>query len=140
MSRENVEIVRRIFDAFPATQDRLRSGTLPIGPPLAEGVEWDASEIALPDLGDGLMRGYEGVRRFWMTWLAAWEDVSFEYELLDAGEHVVALIDQSNRGSIEVKLAPTSYAQVWTFKDGQVIRWKLYWDRKDALEAAGLGG
>jgi hypothetical protein len=132
----NAEFVCRIFDTFPTAQERLREGTMPIGPPLAEAIEWDASEIALPDLGDGVLHGYEGVRRFWMAWLSAWDDVSFDYEVREAGENVVMLITQKNdTGKIAL---PLEYAQVWTFEDGQVVHWKVYKDRADALEAAGL--
>ena len=133
----NAAFVRRIFDSFPRNQDRLRRGEFRIGFPLAEDIVWDASEIALPDLGDGVMRGHEGVRRFWMAWLAAWEDVTFEYELKENGDQVVALLHQRNRGR-EVVLPPMDYAHVWTFSDGEVVHWKLYLDQDEGLRAAGL--
>jgi ketosteroid isomerase-like protein len=51
---------------------------------------------------------------------------------------VVAVIgDQRMRGS-EIGISSGRYAQLWTFKDGQVIRWKVYRDHEEALEAAGL--
>jgi ketosteroid isomerase-like protein len=113
---------------------------MPIGKPFAEDVDWDASEMGLPDLGDGHMRGREGVRRFWLAWLAAWENVSFQYVLHDAGDQVVAVIaDQQMRGS-EIEISSGSYAQLWTFKNGKVVRWKMYRDWKEALKAAGLSG
>jgi ketosteroid isomerase-like protein len=131
--------VRRIFDSFPEAQDRLRRGEQRIGPPLAEDIEWDASEIALPDLGDGVMRGYEGVRKFWVSWLEAWDDVSFEYSLREAGDKVLVLIHQRNQGT-KITLPPMDYAQIWTFADGEVVHWKLYLDQREALRAAGLEG
>ena len=136
MSSENAEIVRRMFDAFPQIQDRLRAGALPIGPPLAEHIIWDASEIGLPDTGDGVFHGHSGVRRFWMAWLSAWEHVSFEYELCEAGPNVLVTIDQQNEGS-EVAV-PLKYAQVWSFENGEIAHWKLYRERADAFEAVGL--
>ena len=137
MSQENVEIVRGVFDTFPAIQDSLRRGDFPVGPPFGEQIEWDASELKLPDAGDGHFRGREGVRRFWIAWLSAWEDISFEYELRDAGDKVVAIIDQRNRGS-QVEIPPMRYAHLWTFRDGEATHWKLYMDHRAALEAAGL--
>jgi ketosteroid isomerase-like protein len=137
MSEENVETVRRIFDSFAVVQDDLRRGDLPIGKPWAEDVEFDASDLGLPDLGDGRLRGHEGVRRFWVAWLAAWEDITFEYELRDAGEHVVALLEQQMHGSEGMELVGR-YAQLWTFKDGEVVRWEGFRDQREALEAAGL--
>ena len=101
-------------------------------------IEWDASSSPLPDIG-GVYRGKDEVRQFWREWLAAWDTVEFEYELVDAGDRVVALIDQRMRGrstGIEVPLG--KYAQVWTFRDGLVVHWEAYASQSDALEAAGL--
>ena len=84
-------------------------------------------------------RGIEAVRQFWREWLAAWETVEFEYELVDAGDRVVALLDQRMRGrstGIEVSLG--KYAQVATFRDGLMVHWKLYPSQSEALEAVGL--
>src|SRR5689334_2220367 len=112
MSRDNAETVRRIYDGFPAVQDQLRTGDFPIGEPFAEDVEWDASEMQLPDLGDGHLRGREGVRRFWIAWLSAWEDVRMSYELRARGDHVVALIDQWMSGSQDMDISTGRYAQL----------------------------
>jgi hypothetical protein len=139
MSEENVEIVRGMLDSFPAVQHDLIRGALPIGKPFAENVEVDVSEMGLPDLGDGHLRGREGMRRFWVAWLSAWEGVSFEYELRDAGEHVVLLLEQRMHGSVEMEL-PVRYAQLFTFKGNEVVRWKVFRDQGEALEAAGLRG
>jgi ketosteroid isomerase-like protein len=136
MSRENVEFVRAVWDSFPAIQDQLRSGTLPLDDFVTEDIVWDASEIGLPDF-DGVVTGREGVRRFWMTWLSAWEDLTFEYELRDAGDKVVALIEQKHRASGGLTTGIT-YAQVMTFRDGRMAHWKGYWDQGEALAAAGL--
>jgi hypothetical protein len=76
---------------------------------------------------------------FWREWLSAWEAVEFEYELIDAGDQVVALIDQTMRGrSSHLEVALGKYAHVFTFRDGLVARWKLYADQAEALEAAGV--
>jgi hypothetical protein len=74
-----------------------------------------------------------------MAWLAPWEDVRFDYELRDAGSHVLALIDQWMRASDDLTLASGRYAQLWTFRAGEVVRWKMYRNKDEALEAAGLG-
>jgi SnoaL-like domain len=140
MSHENVELYRaqiEIFRAGSGEHDRERTLAA-----MAEfwdpEIEWDASESAMPDI-DELYLGKDAVRRFWDEWLSAWEITRFEYELLDAGDRVVALFDQRMRGrstGIEVSLG--EYAQVATFKDGLVVHWKAYQSQADALEAAGL--
>ena len=51
----------------------------------------------------------------------------------------MALIDQRMRGrrtGIEVPMG--KYAQVYTFRDGLIVHWKLYTSQSDALGAVGL--
>lgn len=59
----------------------------------------------------GVYHGHDGVRRYWTTWLSAWQPIEeFDYELRDSGNDVVALITgQRNRGrhsGAEVEVAP----------------------------------
>jgi ketosteroid isomerase-like protein len=132
MSQENVELLRGAFDEFLA-------GKHDFGAELVHPeVEWDASGMDLLD-SSGVYRGPEGVRDFWRKWLAAWETLLFEYELVEAGDRVVALIDQRMRGrSSGIEVAIGKYAHVYTFRDGLIVHWKLYADQSEALEAVGL--
>jgi len=132
MSRENVELVRTAFDEFLA-------GKSDFGLGLADPeVEWDASELPVPDI-DEVYRGPEGVRQFWREWLSAWETVQFDYQLVDAGDSVVVLIDQRMRGrSTGIEVPFGKYAQVYTFKDGLIVHWKVFMSQAKALEAVGL--
>ena len=85
------------------------------------------------------LQGKEAVRGFWREWLAAWETVQFEYELIDAGDRVVMLLDQRMRGrSTGIEVSFGRYAQVFTFRDGLLVHWKAYLSQAEALEAAGL--
>jgi ketosteroid isomerase-like protein len=132
MSQENLEALRAAFDKFLAGRSDFGVELL------APDVEWDASDIPALDIG-GVYHGPDGVRRFWREWLAAWETVQFEYRLVDAGDRVIALIDQRMRGrstGIEVRLG--KYAHVFTFRNGLVVHWKGYMSQSDALEAVGL--
>ncbi len=130
MSQENVELVRRAFEEFRAGRR--------FGLPSDPEVEWDATELPVPDIS-GVYRGPEAVRRFWLQWLSAWEAVQFEYELVDAGARVVALIDQRMRGrSTGIEVPFGKYAHVYTFKEGLMVHWKCYMSQADALEAVGL--
>ena len=132
MSRENVERLRVAFEAFLA-------GSSEFGGELVDPeIEWDATESPALD-NNGVYRGIEGVRQFWREWLAAWETVQFEYELIDAGDRVVALVDQRMRGrSTGIEVPMGKYAQVYAFRDGLIVHWKLYTSQSDALEAVGL--
>jgi uncharacterized protein len=97
-------------------------------------------ELYDPDLPDGgLFRGHQGVRRFLGQILDGFEVIEVrEYELLPAGDRVVGLIHTYGRGphgGIEVEIRD---AHTWTFRDGKVVHWRLYLDRKEALAEAGL--
>ena len=132
MSQENVERVRAVFEDFLAGDREFGAGLLD------PGIEWESSELPIPDIS-GIYRGIESVRQFWRQWLTAWEAVQFRYELVDAGDSVVVLVDQRMRGrftGIEVPFG--SYAHVYTFRGGLVVYWKAYMDPSQALEAVGL--
>jgi ketosteroid isomerase-like protein len=132
----NADFVRRIFEAFPRTQKGLREGTLEIRPPIAEDVVWDASDLGLPDMGDGVVHGRDGVRRFWMSWLSAWEEISFDYEIFESGPNVLVEIQQRNRTSTIT--VDAHYTQVWTFENGEVVHFKLFMNPAAGFEAAGV--
>jgi ketosteroid isomerase-like protein len=131
MSQENVELVRAAFESFLA-------GERDFGADLLDPeVEWDSSDLTLLDIG-GVYRGPEAVRQYWRDWLGAWETVQFEYRLVDAGDCVVALIDQRMRGrSTGIEVPFGKYAQVYTFRGGLIVHWKLYRSQSEALEAVG---
>jgi ketosteroid isomerase-like protein len=61
-------------------------------------------------------------------------------EFIDAGpDQVLVFSREGGRGKgsgAEVITQPT--AHLWTLRDGKAIRMKSYWERDDALEAAGL--
>jgi hypothetical protein len=125
MSQENVERLREAFEGFLRREPRAGADLLD------PDVVWDSTNTRMFDL--------EGVSQFWREWLGAWETVEFEYELVDAGDRVVALIDQRMRGrSTDIEVPLGKYAQLWTFRDGLVVHWKLYDSQSEALEAAGL--
>jgi hypothetical protein len=87
----------------------------------------------------GSIGGKRRCGSWWREWLAAWETLQFEYELVDAGDRVVMLLEQRMRGrssGIEVPLGEVG--QVATFRDGLMVHWKLYLAHAEALEAVGL--
>jgi ketosteroid isomerase-like protein len=135
MSRENVEVVRTLLEAF-LQRDRDTMEDL-----MAPEVEWDATRTAelIPDLA-GRYQGPAGTRAFWGTWLSSWRNLVFEYELRDAGDDVVALIRNQRQwgrhSGVETQVPP--YSWVYTIRDGRVVRGCFYPDHQSALEAAGL--
>jgi ketosteroid isomerase-like protein len=102
-------------------------------------IEWDASTHPLPDLA-GVYRGTDATLAWWRQWLAAWEAVRVEYELVDAGDRVVGLFHQRMRGAYTgIDVRSGKYAMVFTFRDGLLVHAKFYASQSEALEAVGLG-
>jgi|SRR5215211_2726855 len=137
MSRENVEVVRRMFDAA----GRRDSATvLSLYDP---EVEWDNSRGPFSDLfGREVYRGHEGVRRFFREYYApeTWQSVEDHLEeLIDVGANVVSVVNTRARGrasGVEVKW--THNAGLWTIRGGRIVRVAWYGSVDEALEAAGL--
>ena len=147
VSKENVALIRGTYEGFLAgdsefdadgTLTRLNSESL-----WDPDIELDASMTGphgetLPDAG-GIYRGVDAVRGWWREWLTAWELIDFDYELVDAGDSVVALIDQKMRArSSGIEVPFGRYAQVVTLRDNLIVRWKFYLSQAEALKAAGV--
>ena len=130
MSRENVEIVRRMYDAFHAGD---ASGALSY---------FDAAVLvdtgsARPDLSIGRGRKYLG--ELVGSWAATWDGWRDEVaEVRDLGHRVLVVSVQRGRGKgsgIEVELR---YAILYEVANGVIVSVRMYGTVAEALEAAGL--
>jgi SnoaL-like protein len=145
MSQENVELWRASIEDLLGTDVSDWEGWVDRAADLWDPeIEWDLSALVAtaPDMNP-IYRGIDAVRGFWREWFAAWQALDFEYELIDAGDRVVCLLEQQMRGrstGIEVPIGGQDgkYAQVATFRDGLMTHWKLYPTQAEALEAVGL--
>jgi hypothetical protein len=143
MSQENVERVRAVLEDFVSRKGVFDGeGMLTKMPDeefLDPEIEWDASETPVLDIS-GVYRGIEAVRQYWREWFAAWEILQYEFELVDAGDRVVALFNsQRMRGrSTGIEVPVPKYATVMTLRDGLCVHWKLYMNQAEALEAVGM--
>jgi ketosteroid isomerase-like protein len=82
MPQENVEIVRRAWDAW---ERRDIEGLFALYDP---AIIWDMSHY--DDVIGGVFRGHEGVRRFFGEWLEPFETYYAHAEtFIDAGDNVV---------------------------------------------------
>jgi hypothetical protein len=85
------------------------------------------------------LQGAGSRARVLARWLDAWGTFDFEYELVDAGDRVVMLVDQRTRGrSSAIEVPWAKYAQVATFRDGLMVHWKMYASQSKALEDVGF--
>lgn len=133
MSRENVEVVRRVYEAA----DRRDSATvLALYDP---EVELDVSRTFGDVMGRDLYRGHDGLRELFRDWHEAWENIEYDYEeLIDAGDRVVALVTRRARGRASGADVELKLALVWTLRDGKAVQVVWYPTREEALEAVGL--
>jgi ketosteroid isomerase-like protein len=137
MSRENVEIVRQVYDAVA------RRDTESVLALYDSDVEWDASRgTPLGELtGQSVYRGHEGLRRWFREWYEAWEHLEDHcQELIDAGEQVISVSTIRAIGRVSgLKVEWSERVGVWSVRDGKVVRVVWFPSREEALEAVGLG-
>jgi uncharacterized protein len=132
MSQQNVEIVRRVYEAA-ARRDA--ESVLALYDP---EVELDNSRLEVAGW-DEVYRGHEGLRRFFRQWHEAWDEIEYDFdELIDAGDQVISVVSRRGRGRASGAQVELHVALVWTLREGRVVRVVWYPTRKEALEAAGL--
>lgn len=89
--------------------------------------------------GAGSYRGHEGIREYFANLAAAWEAATAEIEeLIDAGDAVVSIGHTEYKGRASGASVDKPFAIVWKFRDGRVVRGEFYFDRAEALAAAGI--
>ena len=131
MSQENVEIVRAVMDAF-ARGDLEAS--------LAH-FRTKREFFAPPDVtGSGrVWHGREGVNHGVGSFVGSWRtSITRHRALIDSGDEVFVEGWQRGRGKGSGVEVPESIYTVWTVRGGSVVRLRIFPDRGQALEAAGL--
>jgi ketosteroid isomerase-like protein len=134
MSGENVEIVRRVYDAVAA---RDQAGVFAV---YDAEVELDISRISLAALtGQGVYRGHDGLRDMFRDWYASFEDYNEGIEeIFEAGEHVISVSTGRGRGRTSRADVEMPFNIVWTIGGGKVIRLVWFPTRAEALQAVGV--
>jgi ketosteroid isomerase-like protein len=130
MSQENVEIVRQATDAY--NRGALEEAFVWMDPE----VEWDMSGVDVPD--PGVYRGFDGLRSFQDSWDESWAAQELEpQEFIEAGDKVVSVVRQLGRGRLSGAEVEQRFAQLWTLRDGKIVRMEMHPTRDAALKAAG---
>jgi ketosteroid isomerase-like protein len=130
MPARNVEIVRRIYDAFVDRPGAIREVW-------AADFEMDASDTA-PDIG--VVRGIDAVQEVLRLYFDSFEDFKVQIEEVvhaDNDRVIVAALDEGRMRGSQAEVRNHRF-HVWTFRDGRVIRFTTHLDRERAFEAAGL--
>jgi ketosteroid isomerase-like protein len=132
MSQENVEVVRRQFEAF-------RDGTLDDAAKYWHpDIEWRAIEGAADDVG--VIRGESRLRGYYQDWIDTMDAMEAHVEevLFDGDERVAAVIRNSGRGRASGVLTRGRYYVACTVRHGRIVSGREYATRAQALEAVGL--
>lgn len=132
MSEENVEIVRRLYASW-------ERGDLQTADFFHDEVEHSRIGSELP----GINGDWQGIEEFGMalaSYLDALAGLHIEAErIVDlAGDRVLVLSRQTARGKTSGLPFEHELGDLFTLSDGKILRYDSYWDRADALEAAGL--
>ena len=144
MSRDNVEVVRRLYAALHLPSDPSQGVRRLVEDGLAAElldpqVEWHGT---VGGLSEGLVaHGHEEMVRVMLDDSQEWDELAIEpTEFIDLGDVVVVLQRERRRGrqsGVEVK---TDTASVIWLRGGKVYRVRGYMDQSEALEAAWAGG
>lgn len=130
MSQRNLEFVRTVYEDPGGLSD--------LGPDkVAPDAEFDFS-AAYPDTP--VLRGVEELRRFRDSGPWSGAPIHFEPErFFDVDdERVLVFVRVSATGHMSGVPVANQVAHEFTIRDGRLVRFKVYADRDQALEAAGL--
>ena len=101
-------------------------------------IEWQTLDV-FPDAGT--YRGLEGLRAFMQTWLEAFSGFRLHLEKCEAldEDHVVAMARVGGEGTESgVPVESPAFSQLLEFRDGLLIRSRMFQTESEAFEAAGL--
>ena len=134
MSQENVEILRRGFEAFA-------QGDVEAVLDLVDAdIEWSAA--VAPIFGVTTVHGRAALRKFLVQDLQDGlddfraEPLSFE----DHGDTVLVLIRYSGRGTASGVEIGQTFHTIYVFRNGTIVRMRDYATKTEALEAAKQAG
>ena len=87
MSQENVEVVRRVYEAAARRDPELSSRCM------TRKSSWIRLGSKRWVSFDRVYYGHDGLRSFFREWHEAWEGIEYDYdELIDAGERVISVV------------------------------------------------
>ena len=131
MSQENVEIIRRAYEAYE--RGDLDAAVADFAP------DFEYVAAGMVPGRTGTYRGPEGYKNF-----IAWLDEEFSDShaqldaLIDAGDRVVVGATLRGRGRRSGIPATFTFWQVWTVANGKAVHGQGFADEAEALEAAGI--
>ncbi|MDQ4040659.1 MAG: nuclear transport factor 2 family protein [Actinomycetota bacterium] len=129
MSRESMEVVRRLFSAVSCGDGTAMLREL--DPDVVLDVEGNA--------GQDLYRGHEGVTKSYVDWTEDFDEFQVvAEEFLDRGDCVVVRTRQTGSGRSSGIPMEGLFWFVCQVREGKVVRMHVLGSEQKALEAAGL--
>jgi ketosteroid isomerase-like protein len=139
MSEENVEMVRRSYDAYnealnaPNPRDAIRAAFERFADP---EIEWETEPTAVDRQ---IHHGIDGVMEFFDAILEGFEEVRQVPErFIDCGDQVLVFLRTEVRARTPGLELNEEWAHLITVRDGKSVRVQMFRNRDEALEAAGL--
>ena len=130
MSQENVEIARRVIDAF--NRRDLDAYLADHDPEVV--VDWSQS----PGVQAGIYQGHQAVREFWSNFFEMFDRITMSpEEFIESGDHVVVPNRTCFWGRDGMKVEVQSPVVV-TLRKGRIAELRMYRERAEALKAVGL--
>src|SRR5438552_3969878 len=131
MSQDNVEVIRRAYDAFDTDLDALLRLLDP-------AIEWVSPSDPIEE-NEKRLYGVEAAMRNRNEWVGTWDEHGFDLEeVIEGGHGIVALIHITATGKASgVETDVRFYAHI-KMKDHQIVYICDHRDRTTALKAVGL--
>jgi ketosteroid isomerase-like protein len=131
MPRGNLEIVQEMYE-------RRERGDMDVAEFVHPEIEFARIGSELPDVA-GEWHGLDGMRKATVEYLNVWEDYRFEVErMIDLDDRVLVLERHTARGKRSGAIIDQDVGTLLTLREGLITRWEYYWERSEALEAAGI--
>ena len=127
MSRQNVKVIKALFEGGGGA-----TATLPRR--LTRRVEFAryGGEVAVTRRA----RGIEEMTAALVEWIAEWSDLRFEAErFVDLGDRVLVLARHRGVGRRSGLSLDHLEADVFTLRDGKIVRSEAHWDPAEAQRA-----
>jgi ketosteroid isomerase-like protein len=129
VSRDDVELVRRAYEAYS------RGDLAAAASAYSKDTVWDVSRFR-PDVETH--SGQEELAKNIGSWRETWSEHSFSLEqAVDAGDCVVAVINESGRGKASGAPVTIRYGQLIRVSDGKIVETVVFSNPDDAFAAAG---
>jgi ketosteroid isomerase-like protein len=129
-SKANVDLLRRFYEYF---NQRDLDAVLELCAPEVE-VYKDPEVVEM--VAAFTPRGQERVAQYLRGWLDSWDEYRARpEEFLESGEDVAVLVHLRARGKGSQFDIEEDMADVFSIRDGRIVRLRLYVQRRDALKS-----